>query len=57
MAKKDGGSPLFNVVRRDYYGDPGKQVGSNLSKERAAEYVKDRQQEGEKCSYEIEQAK
>lgn len=43
----------YNVVRRDYYGDPGKNVGAGLTKQAAEDYVKVRQQEGEACHYEV----
>lgn len=47
--------PLYHVIRRDYFGDPGKQVGSNVSKERAEEYVEE-MQGCERADFEIVRA-
>ena len=48
--------PLFHVIRRDFYGDPGKQVGANISKDRAEEYVQEMQDCGEQAAFEIVRA-
>ncbi len=31
--------PLFNIIQFDHAGDTGQQVGSNVSRDRAEEYV------------------
>ena len=43
----------YNVVRRDFYGDPGKNAGVGLTKEAAEAYKADREREGERCHYEV----
>lgn len=48
----DKKTPLFHVIRREYFGDPGSQVGSNVTKERAASYVKEMQQ-ADRAHYEV----
>jgi hypothetical protein len=53
LTEDDYVSGSYNVVRRDFYGDPGKNVGAGLTKEAAEEYVRVRSQEGESCHYEV----
>jgi hypothetical protein len=43
----------YNVVRRDYYGDPGKVVGAGLTKVEADAYATMRRGECEPCAYEV----
>lgn len=52
----ESAGPLYNVLRRDFYGDPGKQVGCNVSRERAEEYVKEMEECGERAEFEIVRA-
>lgn len=46
----------YNVIRRDFLGDKGKQVGCNVSKDRAEEYVKEMQEAGEQGDFQIVKA-
>ena len=54
VTEDDYTTGTYNVVRRDYFGDPGKNVGVGLSKANADKYAAERRAEGERCDYAVE---
>lgn len=52
MANGAKKTPLFHVIRKEYFGDKGSQVACNVTKERAEEYAKE-MQAADRAAYEV----
>ncbi len=48
--------PLYNIIQFDHAGDTGQQVGANVSRERAEEYVAEHRAADPTKGYEIVKA-